>query len=181
MKTGVTALLHTYGQPAVGLNDFAERYNVELPQRLWRFVNQSDIVTRVPPGPLYRHVGTVKRIVRPGVLEATQIEAMAAVSSDDHKVVLESVIAGGAAHEAAAAIREAAVSAPLLTDMDPMPLSQLEFEQLQLALGAGVESGAESSALEGALPWFSDHAIGEYIRLLSEIRGEGRVTSGQDS
>lgn len=70
VKTGVSAGIHTYGQPAVGLNDFAERYNVELPLRLWRFVNQSDIVTRVPPGPLYRHVGTVKRIVRPGVLEA---------------------------------------------------------------------------------------------------------------
>jgi hypothetical protein len=34
MKTGVSALMHTYGQPAVGLNDFDERFSVELPGRL---------------------------------------------------------------------------------------------------------------------------------------------------
>jgi hypothetical protein len=175
MKTGVSALIHTYGQPAVGLNDFSERYSVELPLRLWRFVNQSDIVTRVPPGPLYRHVGTVKRVVRPGVLESMQMEAMAAVSSADQRVVSEAVIAGGAAHEAAAAVSNAGISAPLLTDMDPMPLSQIEFEQLQMALGAGAELGAESPTLEGLLPWFSDHAIGEYVLLLGDIRAQSRT------
>ena len=179
MKTGVTALLYTYGQPAVGLNDFAERYSVELPQRLWRFVNQSDIVTRVPPGPLYRHVGTVKRIVRPGVLESMQIETIAAELSGDQKVVSKTVIAGGAAEEAAAAVRNAGISDTLLTDMDPLPLSQSEFEQLQIALGAGAELGAESPALEGLLPWFSDHAIGEYIRLLSDIREQSRAVPVQ--
>jgi hypothetical protein len=177
MKTGVSALLHTYGQPAVGLNDFAERYSAELPQCLWRFVNQSDIVTRVPPGPLYRHVGTVKRVVRPGVLESMQMETTA-VLSGDQKAVSETVIVGGAAQEAAAAVRNAGISAPLLTDMDPMPLSQTELEQLQIALGAGGELGAESPTLEGLLPWFSDHVIGEYIRLLSDIRGQNRAKPG---
>jgi hypothetical protein len=105
------------------------------------------------------------------------MEAIAAASMGDQKAVLENVIAGGAAGEAAAAIREAGVTAPLLTDMDAMPLSLLEFEQLQLALGAGVQSGAESETLEGALPWFSEHAIGEYIRLLSDIRGDSHVSS----
>jgi Lipase (class 3) len=178
MKTGVSALLHTYGQPAVGLNDFAERYSAELPQCLWRFVNQSDIVTRVPPGPLYRHVGMVKRIVRPGVLESMQMETTAAELSGDRKAVSETVIVGGASQEAAAAVRNAGISAPLLTDMDPMPLSQTEFEHLQIALGAGAELGAESPTLESLLPWFSDHAIGEYIRLLSDIRGQSRAKLG---
>jgi triacylglycerol lipase len=170
MRTGISALLHTYGQPAVGLNDFAERYSVELPQRLWRFVNQSDIVTRVPPGPLYRHVGTVKRIVRPGDLELAQMETIAAALSGDQKTISETVITGGAAQQAATAAHNARISAPLLTDVDPMPLRQSEFEQLQIALGAGVELGTESPVLEGVLPWFSDHAIGEYLRLLSDIR-----------
>ena len=49
---------------------FAERFSVEMPGRLWRFINQSDIVARVPPGPLYRHVGAIKRIVSPGVLSS---------------------------------------------------------------------------------------------------------------
>jgi hypothetical protein len=87
------------------------------------------------------------------------------------KVVTETVIAGGAAQEAAAAVRSAGISSPLLTDTDPMSLSQLEFDQLQLALGAG----AESPTLEGVLPWFSDHAIGEYIRLLSDIREQSQT------
>jgi triacylglycerol lipase len=175
IKTGVSALIHTYGQPAVGLNDFAERYGVELPLRLWRFVNQSDIVTRVPPGPLYRHVGTVKRIVRPGVLEAMQMEKTSNLLSGDQTIVSETVIAGGAAQEAAEAVRRSGILSPLLTDGDPMPLSQIEFDQLQLALGAGAELATESPALEGALPWFSDHAIGEYIRLLSDIREQSRA------
>ncbi len=115
IKTGVSALTHTYGQPAVGLNDFAERYSVELPQRLWRFVNQSDIVTRVPPGPLYRHVGTVKRIVRPGVLEAMQMETTSTLLSGDQRIVSETVIAGGAAQEAADAVRRSGILSPLLT------------------------------------------------------------------
>jgi hypothetical protein len=131
----------------------------------------------VPPGPLYRHVGTVKRIVRPGVLESMQMETAAAQLSGDQKVASESVIAGGAAQEAAVAARNAGISAPLLTDVDPMPLSQAEFEQLQIALGAGAELGAESPMVEGLLPWFSDHALGEYIRLLSDIREQSRTAS----
>ena len=69
-EQGMNPLVYTYGQPRVGLAAFAEKYDIELPDRLWRFINQNDIVPRVPPGLLYRHCGTVKRIVRPGVLEA---------------------------------------------------------------------------------------------------------------
>jgi hypothetical protein len=171
IKTGVAALLHTYGQPAVGLNDFAERFSVELPGRLWRFVNQSDIVTRVPPAPLYRHTGTVKRIARPGVLESMQVELGAAPGATVEGTALRSTVAGGAALESATAVSEAGVDHPLLIDIDPVQLSEIEFNRLQLALGAGTPPGQEGPALEGALPWFSDHAITEYIRLLADIRG----------
>ncbi|MEO8498912.1 MAG: lipase family protein [Planctomycetota bacterium] len=67
---GITPHVYTYGQPRVGLGEFAERFHPELPDRLWRFINQSDVVPRVPPGLFYRHCGQVKRIVRPGLLEA---------------------------------------------------------------------------------------------------------------
>lgn len=42
---GVSPYIYTYGQPRVGLNEFAERFNVELSGQLYRFINQSDIIT----------------------------------------------------------------------------------------------------------------------------------------
>lgn len=72
---GVSARIYTYGQPRVGLSEFAIRYNKELAGRYIRFVNQSDIVPRVPPGFLYCHTGIVKRITGSGGLETiTQLE-----------------------------------------------------------------------------------------------------------
>jgi hypothetical protein len=169
-------LLHTYGQPAVGLDGFAERFAIELPGRLWRFVNQSDIVTRVPPG--FRHTGIVKRIVRPGVLETLAVlEARAKAEAAPlvppelgQAEVLESIIVGGSALESANSLRSANVDRPLFIEIDPRPLSELEFKQLQVALGAATTSEFRQPALESAIPWFSDHAILEYIRLLTEIR-----------
>lgn len=65
---GITANIYTYGQPRVGLGGFADRFKTELTDRLIRFINQSDIVPRVPPGLLFRHTGLPKHIV-PGALE----------------------------------------------------------------------------------------------------------------
>lgn len=177
---GIKTSVYTYGQPRVGLGDFAERFSVEFPQRLWRFVNQSDIVTRVPAGLIYRHTGIVKRIVRPGVLEAmatlTVLESaeFALLRTDlaDQFSLLKEVVAGGAALESASMTKEAQIDQPLLIDIDAPQLTELEFSELQLALGAATKSELEQTALEGAaLPWFNDHSISEYIRLLNEIRG----------
>jgi Lipase (class 3) len=172
----IRPLVCTFGQPRVGLGDFAERYSIELPERLWRFVNQSDIVTRVPPDPIYRHTGTVKRIVRPGVLEsmvaqgtAVNLETLVLQGTVDQSIILKDVVAGGSALESANRVSQAAVSQPTIVDTDVPSLTQLEFGQLQLALGAANKPELEGPTLEGALPWFSDHAISEYIRLLTEI------------
>ena len=62
--------LYTCGSPRVGdvafanafTRDFAARFGVEY----YRFVNDSDIVTVVPPHGLYRHVGTLKHILADG-------------------------------------------------------------------------------------------------------------------
>jgi hypothetical protein len=170
-----TPLIHTYGQPAVGLNDFAERFSIELPQRLWRFVNQNDVVPRVPPIP-YQHTGTVKRIARPGVLEfiaagAATLESVPLTSAgiNQGKVARE-IIGGGAALESASAASSAGVQHPVFTDKDPPPLTALELSRLQVGLGAAASPELKGPALEGALPWFSDHAIAEYVRLLEDIR-----------
>lgn len=51
--------LYTYGQPRTGDREFAERFNADFRNRTFRFVNQEDIVTRIPLRLMnYSHVGT---------------------------------------------------------------------------------------------------------------------------
>jgi hypothetical protein len=173
---GIAPSLYTYGQPRVGLGDFADRFAIELPGKLIRFVNQSDIVTRVPPGLLYRHTGLVKRIVRPGVLEIVPSLEIPLPADPRLRGQIEAAsrTATIPAMESAAAAEAAGITAPLLIDNDLAPLSDKEFAELQLALGSAVETPIlEGPVLEGALPWIGDHAISEYIRLLQEIRDQG--------
>jgi Lipase (class 3) len=169
---GISPSLYTYGQPRVGFGNFADRFAIELPGRLIRFVNQSDIVTRVPPGLLYRHTGILKRIVRPGVLEmAPALETP--VSADPQlRSQMEATrrIVSAPALEAATAAEAAGITEPLLIETDLAPLSEGEFAELQLALGAAdAAPPLEGVELEVALPWISDHAISEYIRLLKDL------------
>jgi hypothetical protein len=175
---GIPSRLYTYGQPRVGFSGFADRFALELPGALYRFVNQSDIVTRVPPGFLYSHTGTVKRIVRPGVLQTETVAATAAVSALDATGQQSMRVAAGmAAMESAAAVAASGITEPTIIESELPPLSEEQFAALQLALASGtapqVEGGAglEMAQLEGALPFIANHAITEYIRLLIEIRG----------
>jgi hypothetical protein len=72
--------------------------------------------------------------------------------------------------EAAAAAEAAGITEPLLIETDLAPLSEREFAELQLTLGsADAAPPLEGVELEIALPWISDHAISEYIRLLKEL------------
>ncbi|MEM1135680.1 MAG: lipase family protein [Bacteroidota bacterium] len=51
--------LYTFGQPRVGDEAFAEKFNIRFKNRTFRIVNNSDIVTRVPMRSLgYSHIGT---------------------------------------------------------------------------------------------------------------------------
>jgi len=56
--------LYTYGSPRVGDQDFKKDFNVNT----YRFVNNSDIVTKVPPPGLYCHVGELKYIDSEGII-----------------------------------------------------------------------------------------------------------------
>ncbi len=51
--------LYTFGSPRVGDRGFAARFNVDFKASTFRYVNDQDVVSRVPPRALlYSHVGT---------------------------------------------------------------------------------------------------------------------------
>lgn len=53
--------LYTFGQPRAGSEMFAEHFNAAFKKRTFRFVNNNDVVTRVPPSAFgYSHVGILK-------------------------------------------------------------------------------------------------------------------------
>lgn len=53
--------LYTFGQPRTGDRTFARNFNLEFKPYAFRFVNNNDIVTRVPPRAMnFSHVGTFK-------------------------------------------------------------------------------------------------------------------------
>ena len=56
--------LYTYGSPRVGDRHFKEDFNVNA----YRFVNNSDIVAKVPPARMYLHVGELKYIDCDGII-----------------------------------------------------------------------------------------------------------------
>lgn len=63
--------VYTFGQPAVGFSGFRSFIDVCYPESFHRFVNDDDVVPRVPPG--YRHVGQIRRFDSAGsvALEST--------------------------------------------------------------------------------------------------------------
>ena len=63
-RIGKVAGVYTFGSPRVGDRDFKNRYRVNA----YRFVNNNDIVTRVPPSSMYRHIGKLKHIDSAGVI-----------------------------------------------------------------------------------------------------------------
>ena len=77
-STGTVATVHTYGSPRVGDPVFAAAFERAFRGRAWRFVNNEDLVTRVPPPKLeltdkkldmnYEHVGEMKFIDAQGKL-----------------------------------------------------------------------------------------------------------------
>ena len=62
--------VYTFGSPRVGNDAFREHINV----RIYRIVNNDDIVPRVPPRGAYVHVGELKFIDGDGIIRDTMIE-----------------------------------------------------------------------------------------------------------
>ena len=58
-EMGYNTVLYNFGSPRVGNGDWAEQFE-DIPT--WRFVNNNDMVTKVPPFGLYTHIGELKYI-----------------------------------------------------------------------------------------------------------------------
>jgi hypothetical protein len=137
------AWVYTYGQPAVGKGAFPSFMAQNYAGKFVRFVNDDDIVARVPP--TYRHVGRLIRFDAEGEL-LNQLESAAA--------------------EATGAAAPALAQSPA----EPSMLTQTEFDLLRARLleqraharTAGLAM-PDSLALEGFVPSFSDHSLDEYI------------------
>jgi triacylglycerol lipase len=61
--------LYTFGSPRVGNRQFVDRFTQQLGSQTFRFVNDHDLITRLPPRSLgYGHVGLVLYFDQSGVL-----------------------------------------------------------------------------------------------------------------
>lgn len=60
--------LYTFGQPRVGDRQFADNFNRKMKDNTFRFVDDEDIVTKVPFPPAYRHIGTEYFFDHKGIL-----------------------------------------------------------------------------------------------------------------
>ena len=64
-KYGDVPALYTFGSPRVGDCDFRDAFRINT----YRFVNQDDLVCKVPPPGLYRHVGDLRYIDNQGDIQ----------------------------------------------------------------------------------------------------------------
>tara|TARA_R110002096_G_scaffold206192_10_gene392413 strand:+ start:35333 stop:36256 length:924 start_codon:yes stop_codon:yes gene_type:complete len=65
--------IYTFGQPRVGNAKFAKSMNEQFEGAFFRFVNHRDIVTMIPPAPLYRHVGKLIQFDPAGAVLEDQV------------------------------------------------------------------------------------------------------------
>lgn len=69
--------VYTYGQPRTCDRLLATAYNKGFRNRMYRFVNNNDVVPQMPPEPAFTHVGTLRYIDSHGKLH----ESMPVLSS----------------------------------------------------------------------------------------------------
>jgi len=62
--------VYSFGSPRVGNDDFRKNLNVKI----YRIVNNNDIVPGIPPSNPYVHVGELRFIDREGIIRAAKIE-----------------------------------------------------------------------------------------------------------
>lgn len=75
--------LYTFGSPRVGDGVFKNRLTEEgLAARTFRFANNSDIIAKVPPRVIYRHIGALKFIDNSGHLHSLEDETMVVGEAD---------------------------------------------------------------------------------------------------
>src|SRR5438128_470277 len=75
--------VYTYGSPRVGDDAFKQAYATRgLDERTYRFVNNVDVVPKLPPVDFYKHVGRLKFIDRDGHLHLDMTDEADAIEPD---------------------------------------------------------------------------------------------------
>lgn len=144
---------YTFGQPRVGHGNFANFIKINYGERFFRFVNDDDIVTRIPP--VYRHVGSLIHFAADGSL-------------------LTFPTTGG--DSAIEAIIDEMDTETISTEAPP--LTEAQFEQFLASNSEPLETDLIDNSTEGILPSVSDHDIEEYINKI--IRHE-RTSETRDN
>ncbi|MCA9237441.1 MAG: trypsin-like peptidase domain-containing protein [Planctomycetales bacterium] len=129
--------VYTYGQPRVGKADFAEFVAQRYPDNFYRFVNDDDVVTRIPPG--YKHVGRLFHFDSGGHVEE-RLEAVAPQAGETEP--------------------------PPLTMSEFDDLRARLLAQRAAAPGV-LESARGEMVLEGFFPSASDHSIDRYVEKIA--------------
>lgn len=135
----------TFGQPAVGKGTFGDFMKRNYSGRFFRYVNDDDIVPRVPP--TYRHVGQLIHFNAAGV----------------PSISVESLIA------------EAAIQPSVITEIEPPMMTEAEFDRLRAELlqqqavmkTEGIESLPEIQT-EGLFPSVRDHSMERYLEKIAK-------------
>ena len=140
--------IYTFGQPMTGASSFKATIDSGLPTSFFRFVNHKDIVTRIPPGSAWRHVGRLVHFASNGSLLA--------------------------APPGISVVVEGAPSLQAQPDTEAAPLTEKEVrersQEIELTLELAttpVGGPAEDALPEGVLSDAQDHSMDEYIRKIA--------------
>ncbi|MCI5208899.1 MAG: DUF2974 domain-containing protein, partial [Candidatus Electrothrix sp. ATG2] len=143
---------YTFGQPRIGHGNFANFIKINYGERFFRFVNDDDIVTRIPP--VYRHVGSLIHFAADG-----------------------SLLTFPAATEGSSAVEAIIDETDTETSTEAPPLTEAQFERFLASNGETLETDLIDNSTEGILPSVSDHDIEEYI---SKIISYERTSETRD-
>ncbi|WZO98234.1 lipase family protein [Isosphaeraceae bacterium EP7] len=135
--------IYTYGQPAVGKGDFPTFIEGHYAGKYFRFVNDDDVVPRVPP--TFHHVGRLIHFDASGGLENRFESAATAL-----------------ANEAIGPVAPSPEAPPMMTEEEFDRMRARLLEERARARIAGTEA-MEAPQLEGFLPSVSDHSIDQYL------------------
>jgi endonuclease G len=138
--------VYTFGQPRLCKNDFKQIISNNFPDKFFRFVNDDDIITRIPPG--YEHVGKLIHFdaygnVQQSAIEVETIEIEANPLTESEFRELQNEIRG---------VRAAVESSPIEGGFG---------ESFDVTKGEG--KAIYDSSVEGLIPSVSDHYMERYI------------------
>lgn len=140
--------IHTYGQPRLGDAMMRTFYNANYQDRLWRFVNDRDLVTRVPPG--YEHAGRLVHFDEDGNVKVPVTEA-AAVTAEPP---------------------------PYTEAQYEELRAEIRKHQLALrSQGRSEREAVLDRTVEGLFPSLSDHRLERYIAIIQRQTGSISVDS----